>query len=417
IAEIKRLNRKSVLQAEEADEWHPSELALVEQEMTKQIESLVDQQISKIKTKQEWQTELERRALAADFADINNALKWDEYEVAYWLSTIGYEEYMQVFFQNKIRGDMLLYDLTAEFLQKDLRIRGLHVNTLLRAIQELKGKVTRKLEISEWMECRIPSNEQKTKLALLAQLKTMEDQWQQEKQSLVEQLQTTEKQLKLSQNQCEKFQQELVHWTEKYQAAQEQHRSRMDQLTASSSEQVLKYTEKLHELVKDYEFRLKEKDEQRSIEIQTVKNTLESTLRESLEAKLRIQISTEYDHKFSEERKKIQEELEQRMKSKFDTDHENESNGSENGESKHINDKPRTSSKFETLSVSRPLNSEFGSTALSNLITSLMEQKENNSEFAKPVTLISCFLICFVTNYFYAKKKKKKKGKLLELDV
>ncbi|ETN98479.1 hypothetical protein RFI_39017, partial [Reticulomyxa filosa] len=164
IAEAKRCNRKTVLQPEEADEWNSSEMSLVEQEMTKQIESLIDEQISKIKTKQEWQTELERRALASDFAvtnvpsflicsharicltivviNKNNVLKWDEYEVAYWLSSIGCEEYMQVFFQNKIRGDMLLYDLTPEFLQKDLRVRGLHVNTLIRAIQELKTVLT-----------------------------------------------------------------------------------------------------------------------------------------------------------------------------------------------------------------------------------------------------------------------------------
>ncbi|ETO27290.1 hypothetical protein RFI_09842, partial [Reticulomyxa filosa] len=249
--------------------------------------------------------------------------------------------------------------------------------------------VTKKLEWSEFMEQQIVSDEGKQKeTQQIEQIQKLEVQWTKERQELVQQAQQYEEQVKQYQAQTQKLQQELSQWNEKYEATQEQHQSRIDQITASSSEQVLKYTEKLHELVKDYEQRLKEKDESRSVEIQTMRHTLEalyiytymyiySTIHDSLEAKLRVQISTEYDHKFSEERKKIQQEVETYWKKKlnpfsfcnFDINNNNK----------------KEKAKFENLSVSGPLNSDFGSAALSTLVTSLTERKQSSADFAKPV--------------------------------
>ncbi len=131
-------SRHKLLQSHEANEWKQGEVNLIEQEMMSAMQQLVDDEMQKLKDKQEWEEELERRAQSPDFCNHENIKLWDEYEVAFWISTIGCDYSMHRFFYSQIDGSMLLFDMTPETLANDLGIKPLHVRKVLRAIAELR---------------------------------------------------------------------------------------------------------------------------------------------------------------------------------------------------------------------------------------------------------------------------------------
>merc|ERR1712228_681582 len=113
--------RNTLINAQDANQWATAEVSLAEIEMRQAMEQLVDNEMEKIKIKQEFNEELERRMADPAFCNDDNAENWDCYEVALWVSRAignGYDDVLKKrFFDRQIDGNVLLYDVNAAMLQ------------------------------------------------------------------------------------------------------------------------------------------------------------------------------------------------------------------------------------------------------------------------------------------------------------
>lgn len=62
---------------------------------------------------------------------------WDEYEVCYWLKSLNLTDYILIFFNNHIDGDILLNDISKDILMTQLNIKSIHCNKIVRQIAQL----------------------------------------------------------------------------------------------------------------------------------------------------------------------------------------------------------------------------------------------------------------------------------------
>ena len=70
-----------------------------------------------------------------------NAEQWDEYEVAHWVQSIGFEYAMKRFFAQKVDGNVLLHDVTASMLVNQLGVTSMHCRKMMRSLKSLRDKV------------------------------------------------------------------------------------------------------------------------------------------------------------------------------------------------------------------------------------------------------------------------------------
>merc|ERR1711933_198278 len=133
--------RHTLISADDAEQWEVAEVSLAEIEMRQYMEQMVDNEMEKIKIKQEFSEELERRMADPQFCIDLNAEKWDYYEVAYWVNKNGYDYSMKRFFDQQIDGNVLLYDVNTKMLINQLGITQLHSNKFMRNLNELKEKI------------------------------------------------------------------------------------------------------------------------------------------------------------------------------------------------------------------------------------------------------------------------------------
>jgi len=71
--------------------------------------------------------------------------------VCYWLYKIGFSEYVHSFQEKKIFGDILVTDMDNDVLSRELNVKRIHINSILREIQELKNRAFGYLEESGYL--------------------------------------------------------------------------------------------------------------------------------------------------------------------------------------------------------------------------------------------------------------------------
>eukprot|EP01083_Nonionella_stella_P300493 1026192_1 len=80
------------------------------------------------------QTETDRFCIV----DVDTIMEWNHEEVAYWISSIGFEQYAFAFYAMPIDGDMLIRDMTKGSLMEDLGVMKIHSARILRHIDQLR---------------------------------------------------------------------------------------------------------------------------------------------------------------------------------------------------------------------------------------------------------------------------------------
>ncbi len=70
--------------------------------------------------------------------EIDDPWNWSTEEVVAWLGEIGMEKYGKAFSKEAVDGKMVLVDLTAKNLKRDLGVKDIHVDRMLREIRDLR---------------------------------------------------------------------------------------------------------------------------------------------------------------------------------------------------------------------------------------------------------------------------------------
>eukprot|EP01084_Bolivina_argentea_P008991 16828_1 len=74
-----------------------------------------------------------------DHEETKYVRKWKNNDVLSWLKSIGMEMYEMHFRKENIHGEMLLNDINKENLVTDLSVKSIHIGTIMREINKLKG--------------------------------------------------------------------------------------------------------------------------------------------------------------------------------------------------------------------------------------------------------------------------------------
>eukprot|EP01083_Nonionella_stella_P212466 767268_1 len=125
-------DRQSLITADDAEQWDTAEVSLAEAEMRQAMEQMVDSEMEKITRTNEFCEELSRRVADPEFCKDLNAENWNYYEVAYWVQKNGYDYCMKRFYDQKIDGNVLLYDINVNMLINTLGVNTLHANKFMR---------------------------------------------------------------------------------------------------------------------------------------------------------------------------------------------------------------------------------------------------------------------------------------------
>eukprot|EP01084_Bolivina_argentea_P083349 150907_1 len=123
-------------------------VAKEEIEMRQVMEQMVDNEMEKIKMTQQFEQELANR-ISNNQLNVCNISNWDFYSVAHWLNKNDYNYCMKTFFDNKIDGNILLYDINTNMLSK-LGVKTMHLNKLMRDLNKLKRENLKSMIPLEW---------------------------------------------------------------------------------------------------------------------------------------------------------------------------------------------------------------------------------------------------------------------------
>ena len=74
----------------------------------------------------------------SNFGDKKRAKEWTVNEVCHWLTTIGLQDYIYIFYSKSIDGNILLIDINENILIDELGVSSVHCSKMLREIQSLK---------------------------------------------------------------------------------------------------------------------------------------------------------------------------------------------------------------------------------------------------------------------------------------
>eukprot|EP01083_Nonionella_stella_P300495 1026195_1 len=70
--------------------------------------------------------------------DVDTIMEWKHDEVAYWILSVGFEQYAFAFYALPIDGDMLIRDMNKESIIEDLGVMKIHSARILRHIDQLR---------------------------------------------------------------------------------------------------------------------------------------------------------------------------------------------------------------------------------------------------------------------------------------
>jgi len=92
------------------------------------------------------------------FCQKSRATQWSAKEVAYWLETIDFANYIPAFLRNRIDGEILTRDIDKHTLINELQVLSSHASKLLREILKLKSMVPELYVISECVHVNFRPN-------------------------------------------------------------------------------------------------------------------------------------------------------------------------------------------------------------------------------------------------------------------
>ena len=104
--------------------------AVPEQEMAEAKEKLL-QYIEELKQKKEEDE---------SFGDVIKVRKWNTEEVCWFFSSIGLGDYINGVRDAQINGEILIEDTNAEMLSSDIGVKRIHINQILRQVEDLRHK-------------------------------------------------------------------------------------------------------------------------------------------------------------------------------------------------------------------------------------------------------------------------------------
>eukprot|EP01084_Bolivina_argentea_P072688 131974_1 len=144
------------------------------QAMQKQMELLLSSETQKVNKKLEFQEQLfKRKTSKQNFCQEQNAENWDEYEVAYWIGVIlGYEYCMKRFFDEKIVGKMLLFDVDTKMLIH-LKLNQMHLNTFKRRLESLRKVALKDMFEEEERKKKLEIEEKERRSSVFLEYNTM----------------------------------------------------------------------------------------------------------------------------------------------------------------------------------------------------------------------------------------------------
>jgi len=124
----------------------------LEEELTRAKQKAVPEQeaASKLLTEEKFVSDLEeKKKNDPSFAMDRNVKQWRQDEVCFWMNLVGFGEYVNSFREKKKSlGTYLVTDMDNDFLSRELGVKRIHINQILREIQELKKRAFGYLEES-----------------------------------------------------------------------------------------------------------------------------------------------------------------------------------------------------------------------------------------------------------------------------
>eukprot|EP01083_Nonionella_stella_P296644 1007693_1 len=74
------------------------------------------------------------------FGDVIKVMQWKPKEVCWFFNSIGLGDYAMKILEQKINGGILIEDINAELLSRDIGVKRIHINQILRQVDDLKHK-------------------------------------------------------------------------------------------------------------------------------------------------------------------------------------------------------------------------------------------------------------------------------------
>eukprot|EP01084_Bolivina_argentea_P299091 515533_1 len=134
-----------------ADDLDPVALAAMEREMRAAQNEIIQEEEKILNEEDKLFQELqEKEEEDENFGKIENAAEWNRYEVANWIDNeVKLNEYMINFMKGHVDGSILLSDLGHDFLIRELGVKRVHVEKIMRAIVKLRDKIRTEWDESE----------------------------------------------------------------------------------------------------------------------------------------------------------------------------------------------------------------------------------------------------------------------------
>eukprot|EP01083_Nonionella_stella_P001765 5043_1 len=134
-AQLDKLRAENDRLAQQVDEYeekihHMKTAAVPEQKRTETLERLAvfNKELQQMKHNDK------------SFGDVRRVRQWNTNEVCWFFHSIGFEDYVNTIKEEKLNGEILIQDMSPELLSRDIGVKRIHINQILRHIVDLKRK-------------------------------------------------------------------------------------------------------------------------------------------------------------------------------------------------------------------------------------------------------------------------------------
>lgn len=119
--------------------WNTDSIESLQGEMEAAMAGMLYQYTKRVNQEMQFYDELEATATAnPEFAKPERAISWTIKEVCWWLIKLHLEKYAKTFSELGIDGNILLYDIDEDILEREVGIRPLHMRKLMRELNKLR---------------------------------------------------------------------------------------------------------------------------------------------------------------------------------------------------------------------------------------------------------------------------------------
>merc|ERR1712228_525399 len=102
----------------------------------------IQEQAEKQEERKQFVLELEamKKSNPDSFGNVIKVRQWSVDEVCWYFSSIGLENYIDGLRESMINGEILIEDSSPEMLSKDIRVKRIHINQIMRSVEDLKHR-------------------------------------------------------------------------------------------------------------------------------------------------------------------------------------------------------------------------------------------------------------------------------------